>query len=166
MSTAAPGPVTLERMWRPSVTVAAVLERDGRFLMIEEDSYGSRVLNQPAGHWEPGETLIEACARETMEESAYEFAPTSLIAIYRWRFQRGTEDNTFLRFTFAGEIGAHHAGRALDREILGTVWMTPDELRAERSRHRSPLVMRSVDDYLAGKRHDLALIQHLVDAGE
>ena len=156
----------LERIWRPTVTVAAVLERDGRFLMIEEESHGARVLNQPAGHWEPGETLVEACSRETMEESAHEFRPTAVIAIYRWRFQRGDEDNTFLRFTFAGDVGAHHAERALDREIVGTLWMTADEIRAARSRHRSPLVMRSIDDYLAGRRHDLALIQYIVDASE
>ena len=160
--TAAP----IERIWRPSVTVAAVLERDGRFLMIEEESQGARVLNQPAGHWEPGETLVEACSRETMEESAYEFRPTAVIAIYRWRFQRGDEDNTFLRFTFAGEVGAHYPERLLDREIVGTIWMTADEIRAARSRHRSPLVMRSIDDHRAGKRHDLALIQHIVDAAD
>ena len=146
-------------VWKPSVTVAAVIEREGRFLMVEEESDGARVFNQPAGHWEPGETLVEACARETLEESAHAFLPTHLIGIYRWRHP--ASDNTFLRFTYCGEVRGEEKGRALDKDIIRAVWMTVDELRANGSRHRSPLVMRCVDDYLAGRRYPIEVVTHV-----
>jgi len=145
--------------WHPSVTVAAVIERDGRFLLVEEESGGERVYNQPAGHWEPGETLIEACVRETLEESAHRFAPQALVGIYRWHAPNA--DTTFLRFTFCGTVGEADAGRALDPGILRTVWLTPQELRELAPRHRSPLVLRCAEDYLAGRRYALDLLTHI-----
>lgn len=140
-------------VWKPSATVAAVVERDGRFLFVEEVSDGRRVLNQPAGHLDPGESLIEACVRETLEETAHRIRPTALVGIYRWHY--APADNTFLRFAFAGTLEGFDAGRKLDSEIVATHWLTRGELAARPDMHRSPLVMRCVDDYLAGKRFPL-----------
>jgi 8-oxo-dGTP pyrophosphatase MutT (NUDIX family) len=140
-------------VWKPSATVAALVERDGRFLLVEEISDGRRVLNQPAGHLDPGESLIEACVRETMEETAHRFRPTALVGIYRWHY--APADNTFLRFAFAGTLEGVDASCKLDAEIVATHWLTREELAARPEMHRSPLVMRCVDDYLAGKRFPL-----------
>jgi 8-oxo-dGTP pyrophosphatase MutT (NUDIX family) len=140
-------------VWKPSATVAAVIERDGRFLLVEEISDGRRVLNQPAGHLDPGESLVEACVRETLEETAYAFEPTSLVGIYRWHY--APADNTFLRFAFAGSVGNVDASRTLDTEIVATHWLSREDLAARPEMHRSPLVMRCVDDYLAGRRFPL-----------
>jgi len=145
--------------WKPSVTVAAVVERDGRFLFVEEIANGEAVFNQPAGHWERGETLIDACARETLEETGYHFRPTGLVGVYRWHYP--AKDVTFLRFAFCGEVTGHAPERGLDREILRAVWMTRDEITAVRARHRSPLVQTCVEDYLSGRRFPLALLRHL-----
>lgn len=145
-------------VWKPNVTVAAVMERGGRFLLIEEDVGGKRVFNQPAGHWEADETLLEACVREALEESAYRFVPRSLLGIYRW--DHAAENVTFLRFAFCGEIAGYERDRALDREIVRAVWLAPAEIRGLKERHRSPLVMRCVEDYLAGRRYPLELITH------
>jgi len=145
--------------WKPNVTVAAVIERGGRFLLIEEEDEGERVFNQPAGHWEPGETLVEACAREALEESACRFVPTALLGIYRWHY--AARDITYLRFAFCGDISGFEEGRSLDRDILRALWLTAEEIRALRERHRSPLVLRCVEDYLTGKRFPLGLITHL-----
>jgi len=140
--------------WKPpSVTVAAVIERGGRFLMVEEDYDGRRVFNQPAGHLDPGESLVEACAREVLEETAHRFTPQSLVGIYRWVY--APRDITFLRFTFAGRLDGIEAGRALDREIVRTHWFSREELLANSARHRTPLVMSCLDDYLAGRRFPL-----------
>ena len=144
--------------WKPSVTVAAVMERDGRFLLVEEDDGGERVYNQPAGHWERDETLVQACAREVLEESAHRFEPKQLVGVYRWSRPKG--DVTYLRFAFCGEILGVEEGRALDEGIVRAVWLTPEEIRALASRHRSPLVWRCVEDYLAGRRYPLDLITH------
>jgi len=145
-------------VWKPNVTVAAVMEDAGRFLLIEEQAYGALVLNQPAGHWEPGETLVEACAREALEESAHRFTPTALLGIYSTH--TAADDITYLRFAFAGEVGPRDPARPLDRGIVRTLWMTVDEIRASQARHRSPLVLRCVEDYLAGRRHGLELFTH------
>jgi 8-oxo-dGTP pyrophosphatase MutT (NUDIX family) len=143
--------------WKPpSVTVAAVIEQDGKFLVVEEDYDGRRVLNQPAGHLDPGESLVCACAREVMEETAYHFEPTALIGIYRWYY--APRDITFLRFGFAGELRRFEAGRALDQEIVATHWLRRDELVARSAELRTPLVMQCVDDYLAGRRYPLELL--------
>ena len=142
--------------WRPSVTVAAVIERDGRFLFVEEIAGGRRVLNQPAGHLDPGESLAAAVAREVLEETAHRFVPTGLVGIYRWRYDK--EDVTFLRFAFHGRVEGVEAGRALDKEIVAAVWLTPAELAARRAEHRSPLVQRTVDDFLAGRSFPLEVL--------
>ncbi len=141
-----------------SVTVASVIEQDGRFLVVEEETDNGVRFNQPAGHLEAYETIAAGAARETLEETAYHFVPTALVGIYRYRYPHS--GIVYVRFTFAGELGAHEAGRPLDKEILRTHWFTPEELRALRERHRSPLVMRSVDDYLAGRRYPLDLLVH------
>ena len=146
-------------VWKPNVTVAAVVERDGRFLLVEEEGDGGRVLNQPAGHWEPNETLVEACVRETLEESACRFVPEALVGIYHWHAPN--VDTTFLRFTFCGRIEEQDTGRELDPDILGTVWLSPEELRARAPHHRSPLVMLCAEDYLAGRRYALDLLTHI-----
>jgi ADP-ribose pyrophosphatase YjhB (NUDIX family) len=146
------------RIWKPSVTVAAVIERDGAFLLVEEEAHGRIVFNQPAGHWEPGESLAEACARETLEETAHHFRPDELLGVYRWYLPDA--DTTFLRFAFRGAVTGHDPDRALDKEIRRAAWLTLDEIRAERARHRSPLVLACVEDYLAGRRFPLDLIRH------
>ncbi len=146
----------MSEVWRPSVTVAAVVERDGRFLFVEEIADGRRVLNQPAGHLDPGESLIEACVRETLEETAYALEPAALVGVYRWRHE--TSDTTFLRFAFAGTATGPDSDRALDKEIVATHWLTPAELAARRELHRSPLVARCVADYLAGARFPLDVL--------
>lgn len=142
--------------WRPSVTVAGVIERDGSFLFVEEVANGRRVLNQPAGHLDPGESLAEAVAREVLEETAHRFRPTGLVGIYRWHYDK--EDVTFLRFAFRGEVQGVEQGRALDKEILAAVWLTPAELAARRAEHRSPLVQQCVEDYLAGRSFPLDVL--------
>ena len=138
--------------WKPSVTVAAVIERQGRFLMIQERIGGRLVLNQPAGHLDPGESLVAACRREAMEETAHHFEPTALVGIYRWRDPR--KDFTFLRFAFRGNVGAAEK-RPLDKEIVAVHWLTPDEIKERKAEHRSPLVQKCVDDFLAGNRFPL-----------
>jgi 8-oxo-dGTP pyrophosphatase MutT (NUDIX family) len=142
-------------VWRPSVTVAAVIERDGKFLFVEEMQDGRRVLNQPAGHLDPGETLLAACAREVMEETAHRFEPKSLVGIYRWLYK--PEDVTFLRFCFAGKIHGVE-DKPLDQEILALHWLSPAELKAKSSMHRSPLVQQCLDDYLAGNNFPLTVM--------
>jgi len=142
--------------WRPSVTVAAVIERNGRFLFVEEIADGRRVINQPAGHLDPGESLAAAVAREVLEETAHRFVPTGLVGIYRWRYDK--EDVTFLRFAFCGRIEGVEEGRTLDKEIVALAWLTPTELAARRAEHRSPLVQQSVDDFLAGRSFPLEIL--------
>jgi len=146
----------MSEVWRPSVTVAAVIERDGRFLFVEEIANGRRVLNQPAGHLDPGESLLEACVRETLEETAYALEPAALVGIYRWRYEPA--DTTFLRFTFAGSASGPDPARELDKEIVATHWLTPAELASREAMHRSPLVARCVADYLAGARFPLEVL--------
>ena len=145
-------------IWKPNVTVAAVIEQDGKFLLVEEHTSQGLLLNQPAGHLEPGESLLAAVARETLEESAYTFEPQHLVGIYRWHAP--ASDTTYLRFAFTGRILAHHPERKLDNGIVRAMWMSPDEVRASTARHRSPLILRCVEDYLAGKRYPLELITH------
>jgi 8-oxo-dGTP pyrophosphatase MutT (NUDIX family) len=148
------------RAFKPSVTVAAVIERDGFFLMVEERTDDGVRLNQPAGHLEAGETLPAACAREVLEETAHRFSPQALLGAYLARFvsPASGEEITYLRFAFTGALGAQQVGRALDDGILRTLWLTADEVRAQSARHRSPLVQRCIDDYLAGRRWPLQLL--------
>lgn len=146
--------------WKPNVTVAAVVERDGNFLLVEEQTAAGLCYNQPAGHLEADESLLDAVIRETLEESAWRFTPTALVGVYQYR--QAAAGVTYLRFAFAGEISDHDAGRKLDAGILRTLWMPVAEIRASRVKHRSPLLMQCVDDYLAGRRHPLNLLHHLV----
>lgn len=142
-------------IWRPSATVAAVIERDGRFLLVEELQDGRRVLNQPAGHLDPNETLIAACVREVLEETAHRFEPKALVGIYRWTY--APSDVTFLRFCFSGRVLGTEA-RVLDKEILALHWLTAEELRARSAMHRSPLVQQCVDDYAAGRNFPIEVL--------
>ncbi len=148
----------MNRVWKPNVTVAAVVERDGRFLLVEEETDDGLRFNQPAGHLDEGESLLAACAREALEETAWNFTPTALVGVYQW--PRPQRDITYLRFAFCGELGAHEAERVLDEGILRAVWLTPEEIRASADRHRSPLVWQCVSDWLAGRRFPLDLIRH------
>ena len=146
--------------WKPSVTVAAIIERDGRYLLVEEHTPEGLRLNNPAGHLDPGESPVQGVAREALEETAHTFTPTALVGVYLSRVQREStgEDITYLRFAYCGELGAFDAQRPLDTGIVRTLWMTPDELRASAERHRSPLVLRCIEDHLAGQRHPLNLV--------
>ena len=145
-------------IWKPNVTVAAVIERDGKFLLVEEETSQGVRFNQPAGHLEADESILVAVARETLEESAYHFVPQHLLGIYRWH--SAESDTTYLRFAFTGEITGHEADRPLDTGILQAVWLTPDEIRATQARHRSPLILRCVEDYLKNPRYPLDLFVH------
>jgi 8-oxo-dGTP pyrophosphatase MutT (NUDIX family) len=140
--------------------VAAVIERDGRFLLVEEQTSDGIRLNQPAGHLDPDESIVAGCAREALEETAHHFTPEHLLGVYMSRYvsARTGEDVTYVRFAFTGRLGERIAGRALDHGILRTLWLTPEEIRARAADHRSGLVQRCVDDYLAGRRFPLDLI--------
>lgn len=137
------------------ITVAAVIEREGRFLLVEEQSNGRTVYNQPAGHLETGESLLEAVARETREETGWGFQPTALLGVYRWESPDNRE--TYLRFCFTGTCHDHDPHQALDTGIIRTWWLDRDELAKRAVQHRSPLVLRCIDDYRSGKRYPLAL---------
>lgn len=182
----------MERIWKPNVTVAALIERDGRFLLVEEETDAGLCFNQPAGHLDEGESLVEACAREALEETAWHFAPTALVGVYQWPRPRpdagppqgGATNNVerseqpsppslgrgpggrpspyiaYLRFAFAGELGEFEADKPLDTGILRALWLTPAEIEASSSRHRSPLILQCVQDWLAGRRFPLDLIRH------
>ena len=142
-------------VWKPRVTVAVVVERQSRFLMVEERVQGATRFNQPAGHLEDRESLIEAVMRECLEETAWHFRPEALVGIYRWRNSHG---ETYLRATFCGSCTVRDADRTLDTDITAAHWMSVDEIRSREPALRSPLVLRSVNDYLAGKRYPLDLL--------
>ncbi len=141
--------------WKPSVTVAAVVERDGRYLLVEEQTSEGLRLNNPAGHLEPGESLLQAVAREVLEETACTFTPSHLVGVYLAQLPRGEERITYLRFAFTGSVGEPEPGRALDAPIVRTLWLTPAEIDACRERHRSPLLWRCVQDHRSGLRYPL-----------
>jgi phosphatase NudJ len=153
----------IEYRWRPNVTVAAIVEREGRYLLVEERAAEGSKLNNPAGHLEPGETLLQAVVREVLEETACVFTPTHLQGIHL--APSATGEVTYLRFAFAGHVGEPLPGRALDDGIVRTLWLTRDEIAAERARHRSVLLMRCIDDHRAGRRYPLALLQDDASAG-
>lgn len=146
-------------IWKPHVTVAAVVEREGRFLLVEEEVDARVVYNQPAGHLEPGETLAAAAVRETLEETAYHFVPEALVGIYRWH--NAAKDITYLRVAFAGHTDGHERNRPLDRGVLRAVWFDDADLDRHCSQLRSPMVQRCLDDYRAGHRYPLELLQEL-----
>lgn len=146
-------------IWKPNVTVAAIIERDGKFLLVEEETAEGILFNQPAGHLENGESLEQAVMREAWEETAHRFTPTALLGIYHWKHP--SKDLTYLRFAFIGEASGHAPEQPLDDGILRAVWMSPDEIRASQSRHRSPQVLLCVEHYLAGQRFPLSVLTHL-----
>jgi ADP-ribose pyrophosphatase YjhB (NUDIX family) len=145
-------------IWKPNVTVAAVVQRDGKFLLVEEETEAGLAFNQPAGHLEEGESLVDAVIREALEETAYHFKPTHLVGIYNWKHP--AKDVTYLRFAFAGELRGWEAERQLDEGIVGARWLTLDEVKACRERHRSPLILRCIEDHLAGKCYPLDCLVH------
>jgi len=151
----------MSTIWKPNVTVAAIIERDGKFLLVEEETDNTVHpirFNQPAGHLDEGESLVDACAREALEETAWQFTPRHLVGVYQW--MRPAGDITYLRFAFCGDLGTHDANRVLDTGILRAAWMTPNEIEACRERHRSPLILQCIADYQAGRRFPLDLIRH------
>ena len=145
--------------WNSHITVACVIEREGRFLLVEEQTDDGLLLNQPAGHWDEGETLYAAALRETLEESAWEVELTALLGLYAYK--PAHLDHGFLRVAFAAKVLRHHPQQPLDDGIERALWMSRDELAACAGRHRSPMVLRGVDDYLAGKHYPLDLVNHL-----
>jgi 8-oxo-dGTP pyrophosphatase MutT (NUDIX family) len=147
------------QFWQPDVTVATVVVRNGRFLMVEETANGRLVLNQPAGHLEPDESVLAAAVRETMEETAWEVKLTAFIGAYQWKAPE--TGRHYLRMAFAADPVAHFPERALDDGIVQALWLTPSELMNEQTRHRSPLVWRVLEDYLSGQRHSLSLLNQL-----
>lgn len=149
------------QFWQPDVTVATVVVHDGRFLMVEETANGRLVLNQPAGHLEPEESVLAAAVRETMEETAWEVKLTAFIGAYQWKAPE--TGRHYLRMAFAADPVAHFPERALDEGIVQALWLTPEELASEQHRHRSPLVWRVLEDYLAGQRHPLSLLSNILN---
>ena len=147
----------MSERWKPSVTVAAVIEDRGRFLLVEEHTPEGLKLNNPAGHLDPGESPMQGAVREALEETARVFTPDRLVGVYLARLQRATtaEDITYLRFAFGGSAGEADANQALDTPIVRTLWMTLDEVRASVARHRSPLVLQCIEDFCAGRRYPL-----------
>ena len=158
----APASSKSSQQWKPNVTVAAIIEQDGKFLLVEETTDRGNRFNQPAGHLEENETIIEAAIRETLEETAYDFTPEALVGIYHW--QHPGNGITYLRFAFAGKLGAHYPERTLDAGILRTVWKTEAEIAQGGELMRSPQVLLCVQDYLAGKRYPLDILKHLGQA--
>lgn len=147
------------RFWQPDVTVATVVVDDGRLLCVEEQADGRLVLNQPAGHLEPDEALVDAAVRETLEETGWDVRVTGFVGAYQWKAPE--TGRHYLRMAFAAEPVRHDPARALDDGIVRALWLSPDELRQAADRHRSPLVWRVVEDYLAGQRWPLQLLRQL-----
>lgn len=147
-----------ELVWKPHVTVAAVVHRDGKFLLVEEETDEGLRFNQPAGHLEQGESLLEAVVRECLEETGYTFHPQYLLGVYQW--SHPGKGITYLRFAFGGELRGHAPERPLDAGIVGPRWLSLEEVRASADRHRSPLILCCVEDCLAGRRLPLDGIVH------
>ncbi|MCW8855162.1 MAG: NUDIX hydrolase [Gammaproteobacteria bacterium] len=143
-------------IWKPHATVAAIIERDNQFLMVEEECEGRIVFNQPAGHLDPGESFIDAVIRETWEETAWRLHPEAITGLYRW--QQPETKRTYTRIAFCGQCDDHRAEQTLDEGIIRAVWMTRDELIEKSPQLRSPMVIRCIDDYLAGHRYPLELL--------
>ena len=146
------------RFWQPDVTVATVVVRDGRLLVVAESVQGALVINQPAGHLEPDESLVAAARRETLEETGWEVEPTAFVGAYQWTSP--ADGRHFLRMAFAATPVRHHPDRPLDDGIARALWLDPAELQGCRERHRSPLVWKVVEDYLAGRRYPLQATSH------
>lgn len=148
-----------KHIWKPNATVAAIIQQGDKFLLVEEETERGPRYNQPAGHLEDGESLVEAVIRETLEETAYAFTPEALLGVYHWKHPHN--DTTYLRFAFIGKAGVHYPMQELDDGIIQAVWMTIDEIREKQNLMRSPQVLTCFEDFLAGKRFPLELITHL-----
>ena len=146
-------------IWKPHATVAAIIENNGRFLMVEEESEGAIVYNQPAGHLDPNESFIDAVIRETLEETAWQFQPQAITGIYRWLHPES--GRTYIRTAFCGSCENHNPELELDEGIIRAVWLSREELLAEQNKLRSPMVLKCIDDYLAGHRYPLELLTDL-----
>jgi 8-oxo-dGTP pyrophosphatase MutT (NUDIX family) len=146
-------------IWKPNTTVAAIIEHNGKFLLVEEVTDRGNRFNQPAGHLEDNESLIEAVIRETLEESAYDFIPEALVGIYQWKHPHN--NTSYLRFAFIGKVGAHYPTQPLDDGIIRAVWMTAEEIRENQHLTRSSQVLVCIEDYLEGKRYPLEVITNL-----
>jgi len=145
--------------WKPHATVAAIVEQDGKFLLVEEETDRGHRFNQPAGHLEDNESLLDAVIRETLEETAYRFEPTALLGIYHWKHEHN--DTTYLRFAYIGHVSQHQPQQKLDDGIIRSVWMSVDEIRANANLMRSPQVLICIEDYLNGRRYPLSVVTHL-----
>ncbi|GAB4254826.1 MAG: NUDIX hydrolase [Methylomicrobium sp.] len=148
-------------VWKPHVTVAAIIESDKRFLLVEEETSNGLAFNQPAGHLEKGENLIDAVKREVAEETAWQFEPEHVVSVQLWR--KNPDSPSFLRVCFAGHSHSFDPERPLDEGIVATHWLTRDEIAAQKQRLRSPLVLIGIDEFLAGKKHPLTLLQSFLD---
>lgn len=148
-----------KEIWKPNATVAAIVERDGQFLLVEETTSRGNRFNQPAGHLEDKETITQAVIRETLEETAYDFKPEALLGIYHWRHDHNA--TTYLRFAFIGSVTKHYPDQSLDDGILRALWMSIDEIREKQALMRSDQVLTCFEDYLAGKHYPLETITHL-----
>lgn len=148
-------------VWKPHVTVAAIIERDQRFLLVEEETPRGLQFNQPAGHFEENEDLIAAVKREVYEETGWQFEPESIISVQLWR--RNPDYPTFLRVCFTGSCHSYNPNQPLDEGIVATHWLTRDEIAQQRQRLRSPLVLIGIDEYLSGQRHPLSLLKSFLD---
>lgn len=146
-------------IWKPHATVAAIIERDNKFLVVEELVDGRRQINQPAGHLEPDESLIDAAIRETREETAWGFKPESVTGIYLWKHPENGE--TFLRVSFCGQCHDHDTSQALDNGIIQALWLSREELIERENDFRSPMVMSCIDDYLSGRRFPLDILANI-----
>jgi len=145
--------------WKPHATVAAIVEDNGKFLLVEEETERGNRFNQPAGHLEDNESLIEAVIRETQEETAYVFTPEALLGIYHWKHEHN--DTTYLRFAYIGSVSSHQPELGLDEGIIRTVWMTVDEIRSNAELMRSAQVITCIEDYLSGRKFPLSVVTHL-----
>ena len=148
-------------VWKPNVTVAAVIERDGRFLLVEENTANGLAYNQPAGHLEPGESLIDAVKREVWEETAWQFEPQALIAVQLWR--KDPDHPSYLRFCFTGTVHSHNPAQVLDEGIVATHWLSAAEISGQGLPLRSHLVLQTLQEYLSGNRYPLSLLQTFID---
>ena len=148
-------------VWKPHVTVAAVIKKDNKFLLVEEQTSNGLAFNQPAGHLEKGEDIITAVKREVNEETAWQFEPEHIISIQLWR--KNPDFPTFLRVSFAGNVHSYNSDQTLDNDIIATHWLKRNEIAAKKSQLRSPLVLTTVDSYLAGEQYPLSLLKSFLD---
>ena len=147
-------------IWKPHATVAAIIEREGKFLMVEELINGQHLFNQPAGHLDPDESLLDAVIRETREETAWHFVAEAVTGIYLWKHPDNGE--TFLRIAFCGQCSDHDPEQSLDDGILQAVWLTRDEIVQQKQQLRSPMVINCIEDYIAGRRYPLDVLHTII----